>query len=433
MSNDSTCRLPGLFYNLACCLLDILYLLRARFSKHPEKYASLAVLKKNIWHHIFFGPQAELSEQEQTTASCSTDIKALAFYLPQFHTIPENDAWWGKGFTEWTNVRAARPRFPGHDQPRVPHPDIGYYDLSDPGPLRRQAALAKRHGIYGFCFYHYWFSGHRLLEKPLNLLVANPDIELPFCLCWANESWGRNWDGEDHKILMPQPYNPGDPELFVADNEKYLRDPRYITIDGRPLVIVYREPLIPDSSDFFRRIKAEAVRREMPEPLIYVILSHDLKNLDTVPADGLVEFLPHRPGFAEGGFQSFTYRGGQIFAYADTMEVSHAMEKKQEGFRLPTYKSAFLAWDNSARRKTGWRMWQGFTQDRYRQWLERLIAYTRRSFPEDRRFIFLNAWNEWGEGTYLEPDARTGYASLNTTAAALFGIPAESPKPDEHD
>lgn len=382
-----------------------------------------AAIKK--WRLRLLGPELHpaTAEPDRDFSALSTDIKALAFYLPQFHAIPENDEWWGEGFTEWTNVRAALPRFPGHDQPRVPHPDIGHYDLSNPDTLRRQAALAKRRGIYGFCFYHYWFSGRRLLEKPLDLLLANPDIDLPFCLCWANESWGRNWDGENHKILMEQPYNPGDPELFINDAQKYLRDPRYITVKGRPLLIIYREPLIPDSDDFFRRMKAEAVALGLPEPLMYVVLSHDLKNLDALVADGLVEFVPHRPAFAQKGFLSFSYRGGTIFDYTDTMNTYLDAVPAEEAFRLPVHKSVCLAWDNSARRKDGWRMWMGFTQERYHHWLEQVAAYTRRNFPEDERFLFINAWNEWGEGIYLEPDVRTGYASLNTTAKALFGLP----------
>lgn len=415
-------------------ILSIFY--TAKTYVTPSKkivYAQRCAAKIQRWRCRLFGPEPNdtTCESAQSFSGHMTDIRALAFYLPQFHTIPENDEWWGKEFTEWTNVRAGRPRFFGHDQPRVPHPDIGYYDLSNPETLRRQAALAKRHGIYGFCFYHYWFSGRRLLEKPLDLLLANPDIDLPFCLCWANESWGRNWDGEDHKILMEQPYNPGDPELFIDDNKKYLLDPRYITIDGRPLLLIYREPLIPNANDFFRRMKARAAEIHLPEPLIYVILSYDLQHPETITADGLVEFVPHRPVFAEKSFLSFSYKGGRIFNYADTMDTYLEAIPVEEAFPLPVHKSVCLAWDNSARRKDGWRLWTGFSQKKYYSWLEQIVAYTRRNFPDDRRFVFINAWNEWGEGTYLEPDARTGYASLNTTSKALYDMPFANADPDK--
>jgi len=176
----------------------------------------------------------------------TTDIKAVAFHLPQFHQIPENDLWWGEGFTEWTNTKKARPLFNGHYQPREPHDDIGYYDLSDVETLRKQVRLARQHGIYGFCFYHYWFSGKRLLEKPLDILLENPDININFCLCWANENWTRRWDGKDRELLIEQKYEEQDPLKFIKDLETYLKDDRYIRVNGKPMLLIYKIPEIPN-------------------------------------------------------------------------------------------------------------------------------------------------------------------------------------------
>ena len=191
--------------------------------------------------------------QENVKFEGTPDVKMLAFYLPQYHTFPENDEWWGKGFTEWVNVKNGDARFEGHYQPRVPHKDIGYYNLEDISVLKRQAELAKEHGIYGFCFYYYWFSGKRLMEKPVDMLLEHPEIDLPFCLCWANENWTRAWDGQNKNILIAQDYSDEDDERFMIDLEKYISDKRYIRINGKPLVIVYNPGQIPDCHKSFAK------------------------------------------------------------------------------------------------------------------------------------------------------------------------------------
>ena len=352
----------------------------------------------------------------------ATDIKAIAYHLPQFHAIPENDAWWGQGFTEWHNTRKAGPLFPGHYQPREPHDDIGYYDLSDPAVLRRQVDMAKSHGIYGFCFYHYWFHGRRLLGKPVDLLLNTPDLDMPFCLCWANETWSKKWDGRDHHILMKQTFSPEDDLRFIEFLAPYFRDPRYIRVNGRPLLLVYRVSKLPDPPGTVNRWRTWCRENDIGEIHLVSVCHGEVYphvRLEEIGFDAYAAFPPHSfpcqhipedKGLFEGGYRLDYASGVDAFApvHADT--------------RL--YEGCTLGWDNTARfGNRNVTMYLNFSLEKYDQWLRRVIGYTRDRFPEDERLIFINAWNEWAEGAYLEPDRRYGYAYLNTTARALFGLP----------
>ena len=348
-----------------------------------------------------------------------TDIRALTFYLPQYHAFPENDAWWGKGFTEWINTKKARPAVPGHYQPREPHEDIGYYDLSDWHVLAQQAEMAKRHGIHGFCFYHYWFSGKRLMEKPVDQLLEHPEIDLDFCLCWANENWTRAWDGKAGEILIAQSHRDDDVQ-FIIDLKRYMDDPRYIRIDGKPFVLVYRPSGLPDPAKTFSLWKQWAEANGFPGLYIGVVrgCKQDAGTAFVEGADAEIEFPPayctdHTTVYTDpstgAGFIDY---GRYVRALVD----GHGCVER---FSHPVFRGCMLGWDCAARRKQ-FCAWTNFSIGDYSEWLRYLIRYTRSHCAGDRRFLFINAWNEWAEGTYLEPDKRFGYVYLNATSRALF-------------
>ena len=360
-------------------------------------------------------------EDDVDFSKFTTDIKALAFYLPQFHTFPENDEWWGKGFTEWTNTRKAQPQFPSHYQPREPHDDIGYYDLSDYRTLQRQADMMKKHGIYGLCMYHYWFSGKRLMEKPLDLLIEHPEIDLKFCLCWANENWTKTWDGLENHILISQKHQDDDID-YIKDLKKYIMDPRYIRVNGKPLVLVYRPGVLPDASKTFRRWRKWAMKNGIGPLHLLVVrgCANTPESMLVDGADGEVEFPPAYT--AAPIVLKNTECGGQIMHYPGYVNEIISGRGCTEKFDTPVYRGAMLGWDCTPRRKA-YHCWYGFSPQWYYKWLRYNIEWTRKHHEEEDRFIFINAWNEWAEGTYLEPDKLFGYTNLNTTSRALFGMP----------
>ncbi|MBE6377195.1 MAG: hypothetical protein E7051_00075 [Lentisphaerae bacterium] len=368
-------------------------------------------------------------EEDEDFSRYTTDIKALAFYLPQFHTFPENDQWWGKGFTEWTNTRKALPQYPSHYQPREPHDDIGYYDLSDYRTLQRQAEQIKKHGLYGLCIYHYWFSGKRLLEKPVDLLLEHPEIDLKFCLCWANENWTRTWDGLDREILISQKHENYDID-YIKDLKKYIMDPRYIRIDGEPLVMVYRPGILPDPAKTFSLWRQWAMENGIGKIRIWVVrgCANTAESIMIEGADGEVEFPPTY--LVPPVLLKENENKAQVFYYRNYVDEIVSGNSCTEKFNHPVYRGAMLGWDCAARRKS-FHGWYGFSPEYYYRWLRYNIDYTRRTHKESERFIFINAWNEWAEGTYLEPDKAFGYTNLNTTSRALFDLPFNSGKKAE--
>lgn len=355
-----------------------------------------------------------------TTTEVDTRIKAIAFYLPQFHPIPENDRWWGKGFTEWTNVTRAKPQFMGHYQPHLPG-ELGFYDLRLPEVQRRQIELARQYGIYGFCFHHYWFGGTRLLRRPLDQLLANADMDIPFCLCWANENWSRRWDGKESDVLIAQRHSPEDDLAFMRDIESALRDPRYIRIEGRPLLVVYRPSLLPDPKATAMRWRTYAREAGIGEP--YLISTHAFDRADPrdLGFDAALEFVPNNLGVPDITREvQLLNRDFQGVVYDYRHLIEHAKSAVPPDYEL--FRSVTPMWDNEARRSGRGSVFAHSSPARYREALEATCRYTAAHLA-DKPFVFVNAWNEWAEGAHLEPDRRYGYAYLQATADALNRFP----------
>lgn len=361
-----------------------------------------------IEEYIPFKPQyTEYKKLEKF----KTDIKTIAWYLPQFHTFKENDEWWGKGFTEWTNVKKAKPLYEGHYQPRVPHKDLGYYDLSDINVMKKQAEIAKNYGVYGFCFYHYDFAGKRLMEKPVDNFLKDKSINFNFCLSFANENWTRAWDGLNNNILIKQNYSKKDDLRFIESLQKYFDDDRYIKINGKPVFLVYRPLLFPDikaTTERWRNYQKQKTGKDLF--LIFTrSLSKPIENAEHYGFDMYVDFSIHSVGYAKK--VNTQYRTNSYKNW-----VENTINAKPINVR---YKDLFLLWDNTARRKKNFNILENFSFDYYRKWLKYNIEYTRANFEEDKRLMFINAWNEWGEGTYLEPDEANGYTALDILAQEL--------------
>ena len=348
-------------------------------------------------------------------------VKVLAYYLPQFHPTPENDAWHGKDFTEWTKVRAANPLFHGHYQQHVPHPDLGYYHLDSPEQLALQAQMMRRGGVHGMVFYHYWFSGKLILEKPAQLLLANPDIAMPFSFCWANENWTRRWDGNESEILLGQVYSPDDAVEFIRYLIPFFKDQRYIKVEGRPVLFIYRPSAVEHVDDYLRIWREECALNGIKPPYVVATLTRGAVSAAHYGMDAAVERpLQDWTGGAVADMRAqlrpYWPLNGSVLDYSEVADHYMHKELSTDGV---LFRSLVPTWDNTARYGSEALALHGFTTPKFQEWLEHLVDYSVRELPEDRRFIVVNAWNEWAEGAHIEPDTRFGYGYLNSIGRAL--------------
>ena len=364
-------------------------------------------------------------------------IRLLAFYLPQFHPIPENDRWWGRGFTEWTNVVKARPLFRGHHQPHLPS-DLGFYDLRVPEVREAQAELAREHGISGFCYYHYWFDGRRLLNRPFDEVLGSGKPDFPFCLCWANENWTRAWDGKDREVLIEQHHSLKDDEAHIEHLFSVFEDPRYIRVQGKPLFLVYRTEGLPDplrTVELWRRKAKVAGLGELYLARVESSALGGRRDPMEIGFDAAVEFAPDwgvlpTPMFRGRGWRLLTklqarvggrsvipsaYVRHRVYRYEHV--VANMVRKPMVDYKR--FRCVTPRWDNSPRRPNDSVILRDSTPAIYETWLRRTIEETLATRQGDERLVFVNAWNEWAEGNHLEPDHLFGRQYLEATARAL--------------
>jgi hypothetical protein len=348
------------------------------------------------------------------------DPLLLAYYLPQYHPTPENDKWWGRGVTEWHNVSRAVPQYPGHYQPRLPG-ELGYYDLRQTENIARQIELASTHGIYGFAYYYYWFDGKRLLDRPLDAFLNDANLDFPFCLCWANESWTRRFDGNSSEVIMVQNESVESYRDFIESVKPYFADKRYVRIQGRPVLIIYRPSLVPDSEKVLAHWRAFCQEAGLGNPYIIGVKENTFdRDLLPLGYDAQSEFHPGtvfrycKEITSEFHFMDDNFRG-TILDYADLVKNKRYLNSKAGKL----YRAIMPMWDNTPRRINKPVIYEGASPELYKEWLKDILRETRENRELDAPFVFVNAWNEWGESTYLEPDRKYGYAYLQATREAI--------------
>jgi hypothetical protein len=368
-----------------------------------------------------------------------SSVRPIAIYLPQFHPIPENDQWWGKGFTEWTNVVKGLPRFKGHYQPHLPA-DLGFYDLRLPEIRKQQAELAREYGIYGFCYYHYWFNGRRILERPFQEVFESNEPDFPFMLCWANENWTRIWDGGENSVLLKQEYSAEDDIKHINALIPYFKDRRYIKIDGRPVFAIYKDSLFPDIKKTVAAFKSECKKQG-----IDLYLCKFERNEGTIPGDpaslgfdAAIEFQPmsmSRLEYSKALKRKQQSRLFSLTSYFNAIKKRIANKKPLDKIidfsdfidfdikrDFPSYKifpGVSPGWDNSSRRVGREALiFKNSTPEYFRKWVASKVTKFR-PYSKSENLLFINAWNEWAEGNHLEPCQKFGLQYLEALKAGL--------------
>lgn len=378
-------------------------------------------------------------------------MKTIAFYLPQFHAIPENDEWWGRGFTEWVNVKKAKPLFEGHYQPRIPK-DKNYYNLLDPSVMKWQVDLAKKYGVYGFCFYHYWFDGHMLLQKPVEQYLKDRSLDLPFCICWANEHWTQAWVSKQDKILIAQRYGARKEwEEHFNYLLPYLKDPRYIKNNGRPLVVLYRPDLI-DCLNEMLDCWQELAQKEGFQGLdfAYQQITFDIQkdkddsrfayNIEYQPSYAVYDMTREQHRLLRSVKRKIVRLFDKVGINLEQVRPQGLIQRDYDSVwqsvldRVPENEKcvpgAFVDWDNTPRRHEKGSVFVGASPEKFEKYMTKQIRRAKEIYHKDMLFLF--AWNEWAEGGYMEPDEKFGYGYLEALRNALMAN-GEFPTDDQTD
>ncbi len=348
--------------------------------------------------------------------------RVLALYLPQYHPTPDNDRWWGRGFTDWINVTRAQPSFAGHYQPHVPA-DLGYYDLRLPAVFAEQGRLARRYGVDGFCVYRYYLEGRRLLHEPFEAMLRDTTDGFPFCMAWANENWTRRWDGGDGEMLARQLYDEATFEAVIGDALRLSRHPGYLAVDGRAILAVYRPLALPDPAGFARRCR-EAFRHDGGRD-VHLVAVESLEgsrggiDAAAIGFDAAMEFPPHGPSLLATDRPAVLKDNwsGVRFDYAETVLAFTAREIAE----LPRHPSVFPSWDNTPRQPLAGITYTGADPALFQFYVEQKLDEVHRSALGEERLLFVNAWNEWAEGAHLEPDMAFGHRWLEALRTAREG------------
>jgi glycosyltransferase involved in cell wall biosynthesis len=393
----------------------------AHYLRHGKKEGRSI---KKVEAPVFHKPSKKQNSEEfvfveyQKHEKLNTKLKTIAFYLPQFHPFPENDKWWGKGFTEWTNVTKAKPNFVGHYQPHLPIHN-GFYDLRVPEVMIEQARLARNYGINGFNFYYYWFDGKVLMHKPFEILLEHKEIDINFCITWANENWTRRWDGQENDILIAQNHSEEDSIKFLDSLYKYFNDDRYIRIDNKPVLIIYRANIIPKMKETVELWRKKAKKDGFEGLYLICAQSFGIKSPEPYGFDAAMEFPPHTAQSNQLKNIELINKEYDGFLYDYSQVVENTIKFDEPSYKL--FRTAMLSWDNTARKQNHSHIFCNFSLSKYKKWLSHIASnvFENNKYDNDEKLIFVNAWNEWAEGTHLEPDRKFGYGYLETTYQVL--------------
>ena len=405
---------------------EFVEVLKHAFKLHNEKHSQYQKqYSEEIFGEFNDGKSSKrVAEAVKNIFDCEhkNDLRLIAFYLPQYHPVPENDQAWGKGFTEWTNVVKAKPLFPSHYQPQLPT-ELGYYDLRLDEVRKEQIDLAKAYGLHGFCYYYYWFNGKQVLETPINKLLANKDLDFPFSICWANENWTRKWDGHNDDIIFNQQHNDKDDIDFIQSLFPFFADKRYIRVEGKLILLIYRTELFHDIKQTAIRWREEVQKAGLGELYLVRVESFEKDVIpETIGFDAAVEFAPDWSAIGNPRNLSgiVTEEHNDLSVYDYKVLMNNMLSRKQENYKL--FRGVTPSWDNTARRGSKATMFVNSSPILYEKWLRETIKQTKVTFKEEEQFIFINAWNEWAEGNHLEPDIKYGRKFLEATKNALNSV-----------